>query len=228
MIALIDMDIVAFSCAAYNNDFGWEACKQDMDDMLARIMDTTGANEMKGFLSGPNNFRYDINPAYKSNRAGKVDPVYREDAKAYLITDYGAVLTDGNEADDALGLAQTSNTIVCSIDKDLFQIAGRHYNWRKDEFNTVEPVDGLRLFYRQCLTGDATDGIPGVGGIGKVKSARIINDLEDEIDMFEAVQAIFNDDTRLLMHGRCLKIGQTPDNMWSFPIVPTERSEEGT
>lgn len=225
MHALLDMDIIAFSCAAFNEGFGWEDCREDMDDMIARILETTQSDSYVGYLSGPDNFRYDVNPNYKSNRSNKVDPRYREDAKAYLIERYGAILTIGNEADDELAIAQSEETIICSIDKDLKQCAGRHYNWRKNEFDFVDPVDGLRLFYRQCLTGDSTDGIPGVGGIGAVKSARIINDLEDEIDMFEAVQAIFNDDTRLLMHGRCLKIGQRPDKLWSFPDT-TKRGEE--
>ena len=219
MKALIDGDIVAFSCAVFNEEYGWGNCQQDMDEMIARILQTTDSDEMTIYLSGPDNFRYAVNPNYKSNRKDKIDPIYREDAKAYLIERYGAILTIGNEADDELAINQTDETIICSIDKDLKQAAGRHYNWRKDEFDFVDPVDGLRLFYRQCLTGDSTDGIPGVGGIGAVKSARIINDLEDEADMFQAVQAIYNDDQRLLIHGRCLKIGQRPENLWNFPEV---------
>jgi len=117
--------------------------------------------------------------------------------------------------------------IICSLDKDLKQIAGRHYNWRKNEFDFVDPIDGLRLFYRQCLTGDSTDGIPGVGGIGAVKSARIINDLETEEDMFNSVQAIFNDDERLLMHGQCLWIWKKENDLWRFPDT-TKRGEEET
>src|SRR5712664_3584833 len=101
--------------------------------------------------------------------------------------------------------------VICSLDKDLDQIPGKHYNWRRDEHYFIEPIDGLRLFYRQLLMGDRTDNIFGVKGIGEVKSARIINDLENEEDMFLAVQAMYDTDTRLLMNGQCLKIGQTPE-----------------
>jgi 5'-3' exonuclease len=219
----LSADIVAFSCAIYNENLGldqkagWENCVSDMDSMLKRIAETTGSTDMVLYLSGDHNFRYDINPNYKANRKDAVEPVYRQDAKSWLIINYGAILCDGIEADDALGIAQTEDTIICSIDKDLLQIPGRHYNWRKDEWTFVEPLDGLRTFYRQILTGDRTDNIFGLPRFGPVTAAKHIDHLEDEMDMFDVVQTLYNDDARLLMNGKCLHIMQKENDFWEFP-----------
>lgn len=217
MRALIDGDIIAFSCAAFNEEYGWNACVSDMDDMLDRIMKTTNSDSYVIYLSGDHNFRYDINPDYKANRKDKVDPQYRQDAKAYLITEYGAILADGIEADDCLGIDAGEDTIICSIDKDLLQIPGMHYNWRKDTFTTVSELDGLRSFYRQLLMGDRTDNIFGVKGIGEVKSARYIDPHETEWEMFTQVQDLYGDDDRLLMNGQCLYIMREEGRRWAFP-----------
>lgn len=220
MKALIDGDIVSYSCAIYNESFGWDAAREDIDNMMKRILETTGADSYAAYITGSNNFRYTVDPEYKANRRGKVDPQYRAAANAYLVTEFGATVTDGFEADDAIGVdACTSGveTIVCSIDKDLKQIPGNHYNWRKNEFDFVTPLDGLRLLYRQLLTGDTTDNVRGVGGIGPVKSARLINDLEDEIDMFQVVSSMYPDQERLLKNAQLLYIWQKENDSW----VPT-------
>jgi 5'-3' exonuclease len=222
LISLIDGDIVSFSCAIYNETFGWGACREDMDQLMKRILETTGATDYRVFITGSNNFRYQVDSEYKANRRGKVDPIYRADANAYLVESFGGVVTDGFEADDAMGVAATEfrtlgvDCTICSIDKDLKQIAGKHYNWRKNEFDNVTALDGLRLFYRQCLTGDTADNVRGVGGIGPVKSARIINDLTDEVDMFQAVSAMYTDQERFLKNGQLLHIWQKENDDWAI------------
>ena len=187
--------------------------------MMKRILETTGSDSYECYLTGSNNFRYTVDSEYKANRRGKLAPRYRQDANGYLVTEFGARVTDGYESDDALGVAQMcatdpGSTIICSIDKDLKQIPGHHYNWRKNEFDFVTPLDGLRLFYRQLLTGDTTDNVPGVGGIGPVKSARLINDLTDEIDMFQVVQSMYTDQERLLKNAQLLYIWQKENDSW--------------
>lgn len=218
MKALIDGDIVCYSCAAYNENFGWAACVNDMDDMLDRIMKTTNSDTYSMYLTGDHNFRYDINPEYKANRKDKVDPKYRQDAKAYLIEIYGAILCDGIEADDNLGAHSGEDTVICSIDKDLLQIPGDHYNWRKDIFTAVSKLDGLRHFYRQLLMGDRTDNIFGVKGIGEVKSERMLQGTETELEMFEIVQAAYSDDDRLMMNGNCLWITRKEYKIWTYEV----------
>lgn len=186
------------------------------------------------FITGDNNFRYQVDPQYKANRRGKVDPIYRGDANQYLVTDYGGLVTDGYEADDAMGIWASrydpSERIVCSIDKDLKQIEGSHYNWRKNEFSEVSSLDGTRLLYRQLLTGDSADNVPGVGGIGPVKSARIINSLTEETDMFQAVKAFYKSEERMIQSGRLLYIMRNEGEDWYNKYKElndqTKRSEE--
>jgi hypothetical protein len=74
------------------------------------------------------------------------------------------------EADDLLGINQTKDTIICTIDKDLRQVPGQHYNFVKDEIFTVNLQEGLLWFYTQMLTGDASDNISGIRGIGLKKA----------------------------------------------------------
>lgn len=186
------------------------------------------------FITGDNNFRYQVDPNYKANRKGKVDPIYRGDANAYLVEAYDGKVTDGFEADDAMGIAATGipvdQRIICSIDKDLKQIEGSHYNWRKNEFSEVSSLDGTRLLYRQLLTGDSADNVPGVGGIGPVKSARIINSLTEETDMFQAVKAFYKSEERMIQSGRLLYIMRNEGEDWYNKYKElndqTKRSEE--
>lgn len=217
MKALIDGDIVSYSNAIFNEPYGWEAVRKDIDAMMKRILETTGASDYECYISGSNNFRYAVDPDYKANRKGKTDPIYRQEANSYLVTTYGARVTDGIEADDALGIAATSDhdTIICSLDKDLKQVPGNHYNWRKNEFDFVTPVDGLRSLYRSFLIGDTSDNIVGIRGLGPVKSAKYINDLESEEDMFATVQILYNDDQRLLKNGRLLYIHRQENDDWT-------------
>lgn len=226
MKALIDSDIVSYSCAAYNENFGWEACREDIDQLMKRILETTGADDYAGFISGANNFRYQIYPAYKQNRVGKPQPTYRQEANAYLVTEYGCTVTDGWEADDGIGIAATSlgdRAIICSIDKDLKQIPGHHYNWRKNEFDIVSPVDGLRSFWRSVLTGDRTDNIiSGLHRMGPVTAGKIINDLETDWDMYEAVRAVYNNDARLHLNCQLLYILREEGVMWRPPEPTNE------
>lgn len=218
MIALIDGDIISYSCAIYNENWGWEACREDIDQLVKRVLETVGASDYQMFITGDNNFRYNVDPNYKANRKGKPDPIYRADSNAYLVTEYGADVTDGIEADDAIGIAASAidvdGRVICSIDKDLKQIEGHHYNWRRNEHATVTSLEGTQLLYRQLLTGDNADNIPGVGGIGPVKSARIIDSLEDELDMFKAVRAFYKTDERMLQSGRLLYIWRKENDDW--------------
>lgn len=221
----MDADIIGFSCCAYNESWGgdWEATRIDIDNLMKRVLESVEADSHISVLTGANNFRYDLFPEYKANRKDKAKPVLLEDARAYLITDWGAILTDGYEADDRLGIEQCSEefgtTIICSIDKDLKQIPGYHFNWRKNLHELVTPLDGLRCFYRQLLTGDTTDNISGVGGIGAVKSARAINHLTTEIDMYEVCKHFYGDERLDEMHrnAKLLYILQQEGRMWEPP-----------
>lgn len=221
MHTAIDADIVCFRCAAASENEPEEVAIQRCDSLMYDILQATDATTYTAWLSGGFNERKRIDPSYKANREGKPDPKYRETLKAYLITNWAAKLTDGIEADDALGIEQCSYefgaSTIASIDKDLMQIPGFHYNFVKKTYETVSALDGLRSFYRGLIIGDIADNIVGIRGLGPVKAARIVNQHEDEIDMFEAVQDVYNDDRRLLSNGKLMWLHRKEDDWWTFP-----------
>lgn len=212
---------MAFRCAAASENDPEEVAVLRCNDLMYKILQAVDAQTYTAWLSGGENVRKRIDPGYKSNRAGKIDPRYRETLKAHLITEWAAKLTDGIEADDAIATEQCSlpslTSTICSIDKDLLQIPGNHYNFVKDQYETVSVVDGLRAFYRQFIVGDIADHIIGIRGLGPVKAARLINHLEDEISMFKVVQDLYMDDKRLLSNGQLLWLHRKDDDWWRFP-----------
>lgn len=138
-----------------------EEAKDMMDDMVEGVLDATSAEEYQVFLTGKGNFRDEVGVTvkYKGNRSGGGRPHHYQNLRDHLVNVWGATVVDGMEADDALGINQTENTIICSIDKDLLTIPGKHYNWNKREFIDITEYEGWFNFYRQMLTGDRTDNI---------------------------------------------------------------------
>jgi 5'-3' exonuclease len=154
-------------------------------------------------LSGKRNFREDLYPEYKANRASAPKPKYYSDIRDYLYRNYGAVITNGIEADDELGiraakLAKEGHPyIVASTDKDLKQIPGEHYDFVEKETWTVSAKDSVTMFYQQLLSGDSTDNIPGITGVGPVKAAKHLADCTSPKIMAETVYKAYQEFTGL-------------------------------
>lgn len=226
-MALVDGDIVVYSNAASAELDPVEVAYMRIDQMMHSILDTTSSDTFRAFLSGSNNFRHEIYPEYKANRKDMVAPRWRSACKEYLVREWNAEVTDGYEADDALGIYQTTDTIICTIDKDLDMVPGLHYSWpivrkgavvREGKIYEVSEIEGIKSFYRSLLVGDRTDNIFGVDGIGKVKAAKMIDELETEEQMFEKVAELYNGDMdRMLMNGKCLWIMREENKQWVFP-----------
>jgi hypothetical protein len=119
---------------------------------------------------------------------------------------------------DRLGWKGGSPSTICSIDKDLLQVPGRHYNWVKGEFYEQTYLSGLRCFYEQCLKGDRTDDIPGIAGIGEVKAKRALAGAETEEEMFEIVRGMWMDDPAFLLAGQLLWVRRKSGELWEFPF----------
>ncbi len=216
--ALIDGDMVAYICAA--------SCKEDdpvhialirVEERLRRIIEATRATAYRVFLSGGENFRYELYPDYKANRTQE-DPIHRQACHQFIIDEWKGEETDGYEADDAMGCNQTEDTIICSLDKDLRMIPGKHYSWeikrngiviREPEFAEVDYMTGLKHFYKQMIIGDTADNIIGIRGLGKAKAGRIIDPLNTEKEMITTVSQLYDDDERFTMNADCLWIWRT-------------------
>lgn len=189
--------------------------------------------ELRVYLSGPTNFRDGVATVkpYKGNRDKSRKPVHAPALKDYIRRAYDCQVSDGQEADDDMAIAHygmwendPDSTVISTIDKDLDMVPGRHYNFVKKEAYVVQPDEGLWNFYKQCLTGDTTDNIPGIAGIGPVKAAKLLppvgsSELELARTVLAAYRTAFGDDgpARLTEAGRLLWIRRRPDEWWSPP-----------
>lgn len=241
MIALIDADIVLHR-VGYTTDLeeDWVA-KARTDDMLDGIIIDTQATEFQLWLSDSrdNTFRAKLWEGYKANRTAP-RPKHYDLIKEHMIRQWGARIAHQMEADDALGINQDKSgaeTVICSIDKDLRQIPGQHYNFVKKEWECVSKSEGLAWFYQQTLIGDSSDNIQGCRGIGPVKAAKILGQVspkDEEAALFcEVLKTYLKQEKswsseevekHLLLVGRLLKIKQQEEEPeWHFPeLSPTQ------
>ena len=206
MLALIDSDTPVFATAIASEDVSESIAKSRLDLTIRNIVKGSECTDYKLFVSGGNNFRYDIDPTYKANRTGS-DPKWREALRLHLIKEWDAYECVGFEADDMCGVEQKEDgsTMIVAIDKDLLQVPGLHYQWaiirkgvvvRPAQFLEVAPLQGLQSFFKQMLTGDVCDNIKGVKGIGAKKAEALITPLKTEEEMYDAVLDLYHrDDT---------------------------------
>ena len=156
------------------------------------------------FLTGRTNFRFDIakSAPYKGNRNAVEKPKHLGVASDHLVNKWGAVVSDGEEADDLIAIAATKygpDTVVASIDKDMLQIPCRHFNFNRREWKEVSEFDGMLFFYTQILTGDAADNIIGLFRVGAVKAAKMLAGCETEDQMWDVVlKAYYGDEERVI------------------------------
>lgn len=223
MIALLDGDIYAYRVGWTTEDVDINIAKWRLDEMVSNTLDEVGADGFKIFLTdGEGNFRRKIYPEYHVKRV-KPPPRWLEELKEHLIVKWNASISFGQEADDALGIHQVGDSIICSIDKDLLQIPGHHFNFVKKEWAYILKSEGTKWFYTQLLIGDPIDEIKGVEGIGKAKAAKILENAGTEEEIFDAVRASYEKRygecglTLMLLYGKLLKIRTKVNEEWSFP-----------
>lgn len=249
MLALIDADILVYRVGfTTENDDEWVA-KSRCDEMVEGIIKDVQATSYKLWLSDStvNNFRLGFYPHYKANRLNFKKPKHYDCIQNYLQEEWGALVTPNQEADDALGIDQYrqhwqqledgQDSVICSIDKDLHQIAGEHYNFVKKEWKHVTPSEGIKFFYIQLLKGDASDNIQGCPGVGDAKAAQCLQGAGDELIIFQRVVSRYREAYRKLsgaayddgfvleqvrVNGICLKIRTEENEVWTFPVLIEE------
>lgn len=224
--ALIDADILCYRIGFSTEDEHENLALVRMDNYIQEIMDGSTCSEYEMFLTGPTNFRKDIYPAYKANRKNVAKPKHLQRLRKHLIEIEGAVVSEGEEADDLLGINQTDETIICSIDKDLLMIEGRHYNFVKKQHSEVSKLEGRHNFYMQLLTGDSTDNIPGIYGCGPAKASIILTGATELEDYNQRILGAYKEfysycceeDVRkhINLIGKLLWIRTEPKQMWRF------------
>jgi DNA polymerase-1 len=127
-------------------------------------------------------FRRTLDPTYKSGRPER--PVGYVAFRNEILSEPNCSVFQEIEADDIISITARGNMVegrpyvICSVDKDLRQIPGRHYwPWHPNPAKvmaTVTPVEAERNFWTQALMGDAGDKIPGCPGVGAKTAEKVL------------------------------------------------------
>ena len=206
MLALIDADLIAYEAASAADmvEEGYERRSFDyvidkVDESIRFITENSGCDSYELFITGKDNFRYDIATVkpYKGNRSDKPKPFYLESTRK-LLESYGAVVCDGMEADDMLAVRaremEYKDCCICSRDKDLRMVPCMQYSWEvglQPEWGP-ELVDTLgelhfRFSDKILKNGEKSNAIKKVWGTGLkwFYAQLIIGDSTDNISGLE-------------------------------------------
>jgi predicted nucleic acid-binding protein len=238
VINLLDGDLIAYRASASCEPTKAkphleppEVAIWRLHDMIERICIATNSQDIECYIGGSDNFRYKIYPDYKANRT-KEKPHYLEACRELLVTQYSATIVNNYETDDALGIAQTKydgNSRICSLDKDLLQISGWHYQWVQGLSILVSPLDGLRTLYKQAILGDKSDNIKGFDGSLRSSCPKFVAKLQEPIDvmteekeMYDYVTSVYldasNTQEALDINMQLLYVLRKEDEYWIKPL----------
>lgn len=196
-VVLIDSDSICWAQAWLNREKSDDILYTSIDSQISDILTQTKADKYVGFLKNPNEieFRRTMFPNYKGNRPPTPDwyKDRRDRIWQHLIYNWKFVYTtSGFEVDDAISSIHYDlvinpklfpaevvpipqiTPIICSIDKDMKQVPGWNYNPKTKDLSFISGDEAERNMLTQLLTGDSTDNIKGVPGIGPAKAKTII------------------------------------------------------
>ena len=232
---LIDGDIVVYqysSTVEHEVDWGndvwslWADAKEAQQLILQYIdilVDETAADDFIFCFSDKDNFRKDIDSNYKSNRKGKRKPVCYKALKQWITDEYKTETWDRLEADDVMGIMATSTMlkgekVIVSEDKDLKTIPG--LLWRSGEMLNISQEEADYNHLYQTLVGDATDGYPGLRGVGDKRATELLKTPTWET-VVKAFEKAGQTEADALVQARLARILRASDYNFEFdqPII---------
>jgi hypothetical protein len=152
-----------------------------IENIISKILYNTNSDDYIIYLTGENNFRKELATIleYKGKRSSK--PIFLEDIREYL-RHRGAITVSYLEADDCLSAKyqELDNAVICTQDKDLRTVPSLNYNPTTNKISDISEREAIFNFYHQLITGDATDNIPGIKGLGKIRATKLLEPLYDE------------------------------------------------
>lgn len=198
------------------------------DNIMASIFGSLGVEDYELYLTGKGNYRLLLYPQYKGNRDGRDQPIHKQAVTDHAIARWDAVVVDGMEADDMLCIRATEldyndwETTVVSEDKDMLTFPGNKYSPKKDLWQFVDPYDADLNFYCQMLTGDSSDNIPGVRGIGPKKAYEILRECNRDIEMWLKVRELHEEagysEKFSITIAKLLYMLRSETDVWSPPV----------
>lgn len=215
-------------------------CWENFKKILTETCEAVYAEDYLAAVKGVDNFRNFMYPEYKLNRhaeskaTNEFVPVIRQLA----VKEELAIPADGREADDLLKIwayeciKLGKEYIVCSIDKDLKCIPGKHFNLKRREFEEISEIEAIRFQYEQLLKGDPTDNIPGIPKVGEVKARKALAVYNTEEEFQDVVVEMYMESygdswlDYLLSNGKMLYLQQHANDYFSvenWPLVKAFR-----
>ena len=203
-ICFVDADSLIYRIAL-KSDVTLKKAKEYYDKEIENIEWDTCAAEVKVALKGKGNFRYDVSEDYKGQRKLKEqeeDPKPELTKRRKQLNNYayslGHFASDNCEADDVVSIwAQEAldagvNYVIAHIDKDIDMVEGWHYNFTKKTLYFIDSDLGWLKMCLQMLTGDSTDNIQGIKGIGPKKAEKLLADVP-RADMLAKVREVWQE-----------------------------------
>ncbi len=198
-ICFVDADSLIYRIAL-KTDIDLSTAKEYYDKAIEDIEWNTCSTVTKVALKGVGNFRYDIAEDYKGQRKVKEqeeDPNPELTERRKELNEYayslGHFASDNCEADDVVSIwAQEAldakeHFVIAHIDKDIDMVEGWHYNFTKETLYYICKDQGYYKMCIQMLTGDSTDNIQGLKGIGPKKAEKLLADVRQP-DMLAKVR----------------------------------------
>lgn len=230
----IDGDVLRYACGFAAEG---EPDSHLFSTLRAKVKAITAAAKAETYtvlLTRDGNFREEVATLqpYKGNRNTRKPHNYHE-ATEYLAMHHNGWFVDGEEADDQLGIrAVRDGHTIATIDKDLDNVPGWHYNWQRDKLYFVDFKQAMTHFYIQMLTGDATDNIPGLyrltGRRATKPLKRAVLECHTERQMWSHVAMTYNEHADedwytvrdwLIEIGQLLWIRHYENQMWVPPMA---------
>jgi len=190
MVSLIDADSIVHILAYNHRDHtDVQVVEAAADDFVRTILTMTHADTYLGTFSSDKNFRHrEYKYAkYKGERPERPDwfKFWEQPIKQYLEREWKFITPRDLEADDIMGaMAEVfPDCTICSPDKDMKQIPGVHYDYKKTEMvpELISEETAKYNFWLQILTGDGTDNIKGVPGLGPKKAEKVLTELDNAL-----------------------------------------------
>lgn len=224
-------------------DIDIESVTQYAIDKVKIILDSVGGkpeNTELHFTGRRNSFRYDLlkeafpdeaSRQYKAKRKTKRSPSGLTAVKLEMLKFYKGEIHYEYESDDVVEMKKRvdpNNVILVALDKDVWaNIPGKHWNYyenkrygKKPHWVTISKDEANYNQYKQVITGDKSDNVPGLYGIGDKKAAKYIQIGMTEEELWDGVLEAYEDycdygdpEEMALLNMRLVNMRQLEENM---------------
>ena len=178
------------------------------------------------YIGGEGNFRHELYPEYKATRDPMGKPIHEQEIRNYLVKKWKAEIVDGEEADDRVSYlccADPSNSCIVGIDKDLQGTPGLHWNYdKKGEVQDISLESANEFFWTQMLTGDTSDNIPCLKGVGPKTAKGVIESCTPDM-LADEVASMYKEHGHppeyFMCMGNLLYLRRKPNQEWTPEVL---------